>query len=245
MGLGNKTLALELNSHTANLMNKPNIPAIASVVTILTAVGFYFFDAQFQEWADRAYDAFSSGEIETIKEFLEPYRDIGYLILLGAFLFQLFLFFVPSVLVMSLSIVMYGPWLGGLLCLVGVFLASVFAYALGSALGDYTIDKIIGHSSREKMEAFLEKYGFWTVTVFRLSPFLSNDAVSFVGGLVSMNFWRFIGATMLGITPLTVILAWMGQNTERVKIGFIILGVVSLLALGAYIFVDKRKSVGK
>lgn len=223
-------------------MKKPNIPAIASMVTILTTVGFYFFDPQFQDWGDRAYDAFTTGEIETIKEFLEPYRDIGYLILLGAFLFQLFLFFVPSVLVMSLSIMMYGPWLGGMLCLVGVFLASVFAYTLGSALGDYTIDKIIGHNSREKMETFLDKYGFWTVAVFRLSPFLSNDAVSFVGGLVSMNFWRFIGATMLGITPLTLILVWMGENNERVKIGFIILGILSVLALGAYIFIDKRRA---
>jgi len=222
-------------------MTKPNIPALASLVVLFTAVGFYFLDSAFQQWADKAYEAFTTGEVEEIKEFLEPYRDIGYLILLGAFLFQLFLFFVPSVLVMSLCIIMYGPWLGGLLCLVGVFLASVFAYVLGDALGNYTVDKIVGHKSREKMETFLKKYGFWTVAVFRLSPFLSNDAVSFVAGLVSMSFWRFIGATMLGITPLTIILAWMGENSERVKIGFIILGVVSILALALYIFIDKRK----
>lgn len=223
-------------------MTKPNIPALASLVVLFTAVGFYFLDSAFQQWADKAYEAFTTGEVEEIKEFLEPYRDIGYLILLGAFLFQLFLFFVPSVLVMSLCIMMYGPWLGGLLCLVGVFLASVFAYVLGDALGNYTVDKIVGHKSREKMEAFLEKYGFWTVAVFRLSPFLSNDAVSFVAGLVSMSFWRFIGATMLGITPLTLILAWMGENSERVKIGFIILGAVSLVALAVYIFIDKKKT---
>ncbi|WP_417601120.1 TVP38/TMEM64 family protein [Owenweeksia hongkongensis] len=223
-------------------MKKPSIPAIASITIILVAVGFYFFNNEFQQWANKAYDAFSTGEVKEVKKFLEPYREIGYLILLGAFLFQLFLFFIPSVLVMSLSIMMYGPWLGGGLCLLGVFLASVFAYFLGHALGTYTIDKIIGHDSREKMETFLEKYGFWTVTVFRLSPFLSNDAVSFVGGLVNMSFWRFIGATMLGITPLTIILAWMGEDTERVKIGFMILGGISILALGLYIFIDKRKA---
>src|SRR5690606_19780031 len=205
-------------------MKKPSFPTLASIGLILTVVGFYFLDEQFRQWSDEAYRVFGTADLEKIKEFLQPYRDIGYLILLGAFLFQLFLFFIPSVLVMSLSIMMYGPWLGGGLCLIGVFLASVFAYALGQGLGTYTIDKIIGHSSRQKMETFLGKYGFWTVAVFRLSPFLSNDAVSFVGGLVSMNFWRFIAATMLGITPLTIILAWMGENTERVKIGFMVLG---------------------
>lgn len=221
-------------------MKKPNIPALVSLLMLITVVAFYFLDASFQLWANEAFQVFKTGEIEKIEDFLEPYKDIGYLILLGAFLFQLFLFFIPSVLVMSLCIVMYGPWLGGLLCLVGVFLASVFAYVLGEALGTYTIDKIIGHDSREKMTSFLKKYGFWTVAVFRLSPFLSNDAVSFVGGLVKMRFWRFIGATMLGITPLTILLAWMGKNNERMRIGLYILGGISILALAVYIFIDKR-----
>ncbi len=222
-------------------MKRPNIPAIASITLLLTVVVFYIFDSDFRGWSNAAYEAFSTGDVQVIKKFLEPYKDIGYLILLGAFLFQLFLFFVPSVLVMSLSIVMYGPWLGGGLCLVGVFLASVFAYFLGEALGVYTIDKIIGHSQREKMTEFLKKYGFWTVAVFRLSPFLSNDAVSFVGGLVRMNFWRFIAATMLGITPLTILLAWMGEDNDRIKVGFTVLGGISILALAVYIYIDKRK----
>lgn len=223
-------------------MKRPNFPVIISLLVITTAVVFYFFDDSFNSWMNEAYQVFSTGEIQKIKDFLEPHKDIGYLILLGAFLFQLFLFFVPSVLVMSLSIVMYGPWLGGLLCLVGVFLASVFAYILGEALSTVTVDKIIGHDNREKMTSFLEKYGFWTVAIFRLSPFLSNDAVSFVGGLVKMKFWRFIGATMLGITPLTILLAWMGEDNERLTWGFSILGGISLVVLAVYIYMDRRKS---
>ncbi len=222
-------------------MKRPNFPVIISLLLLATAVVFYFFDASFQSWVNEAYQVFSTGEMDKIKGFLEPHRDIGYLILLGAFLFQLFLFFIPSVLVMSLSIMMYGPWLGGLLCLVGVFLASVFAYILGEALGTVTIDKIVGHDNREKMTSFLAKYGFWTVAIFRLSPFLSNDAVSFVGGFVKMKFWRFIAATMLGITPLTILLAWMGEDDERLTWGFSILGGISLIALGIYIYMDKRK----
>lgn len=222
-------------------MKKTNFPALLSIAMLLTVLVFYLVKPDFRQWTNEAYHVFGTGDLSKIKEFLQPYRDIGYIIILGAFLFQLFLFFVPSVLVMSLSIMMYGPWIGGLLCLAGVFMASVFAYVLGEMLGDYTIDRIIGHSQREKMTNFLQKYGFWTVAVFRLSPFLSNDAVSFVGGLVSMNFWRFIAATMVGITPLTILLAWMGENNGRLKIGFSILGGISVLALGVYIYIDRRK----
>lgn len=222
-------------------MKRTNFPALVSIAMLLTMLAFYGFHHDFRQWINEAYHVFGTGDLAKIKEFLQPYRDIGYIIILGAFLFQLFLFFVPSVLVMSLSIMMYGPWIGGLLCLAGVFMASVFAYVLGEILGDYTIDRIIGHSQREKMTNFLQKYGFWTVAVFRLSPFLSNDAVSFVGGLVSMNFWRFIAATMVGITPLTILLAWMGENNGRLKIGFSVLGGISVLALAVYIYIDRRK----
>lgn len=222
-------------------MKKPNIPAITSFLALLVILLFYFFDSSFQHWSDKAYEVFATGDIHHIKKFLEQYRDIGYLILLGAFLFQLFLFFVPSVIVMSLSIMMYGPFWGGLLCLVGVFLASVFAYVIGDTLGDFTLDKIIGRKSEEKLENFLHRYGFFTVVVFRLSPFLSNDAVSFVAGLVEMPFWKFIAATMIGITPLTILLAWIGENDDRLEIGMIIVGIISVLGLAFYIFVDKRK----
>ena len=222
-------------------MKKNNIPAIISIVLLATVVCFYFLDGEFKNWSNDAYDVFTTGKISKIQDFLKPYRDIGYLILLGAFLFQLFLIFVPSVLVMSLCIVMYGPVLGSVLCLVGVFLASVFAFVMGEFLGNYTIDRIIGKRSRKHMTHFLQRYGFWTVTVFRISPFLSNDAVSFAAGLVRMNFWRFMAATMLGITPLTLLLAWIGEDTDRMRLGFIILGVISIAALIVYIFLDKKE----
>lgn len=222
-------------------MKKNNIPAIISIVLLATVVCFYFLDGEFNNWSNDAYDVFITGDISKIQDFLKPYRDIGYLILLGAFLFQLFLIFVPSVLVMSLCIVMYGPVLGSVLCLVGVFLASVFAFVMGEFLGSYTIDRIIGKKSRKHMTHFLQRYGFWTVTVFRISPFLSNDAVSFAAGLVRMNFWRFIAATLLGITPLTLLLAWIGEDTDRMRLGFIILGAISIAALIVYIFLDKKK----
>lgn len=220
---------------------KISVPGILTIALFLVVGGFYAFDPDFRGWLAEAYQVFKTGELDTIKNFLQDYRDYGYLILLGAFLFQMFLFVVPSVMVMTLSVLMYGPVKGALISIAGILIAATVAYFLGKTLSTVTLDKLIGKKSRSKMSDFLENYGFWTVAVFRLSPFLSNDAVSFVAGLVKMGFWRFILATLLGITPLAALIGYFGRSTQGMETGLIIGSVVGLLGLGLYIYIDKKK----
>lgn len=222
-------------------MKNVSLPGILTAAVLLTFGAFWAFDPDFQAWLGKAYDAFATGELAEIRDFLEDYKEYGYLILLGAFLFQMFLFVVPSVMVMTLCVLMYGPFWGAVMCIAGIFVASTVAYFLGKMLSTVTLDKIIGKSSREHMSDFLENYGFWTVAIFRLSPFLSNDAVSFVAGLVKMNYWRFIAATLAGITPLSILIAWVGKNTAQMETGLIIASVIGLVGLAFYIYVDKYK----
>ena len=223
---------------------KISIPGIVTIVVLLLFGAFYAFDPDFRNWLSEAYSVFSTGEIEPIHDFLYDYRDIGYLILLGAFLFQMFLFVLPSVTVMILSVLMYGPIKGALLSIAGITIAATVAYFLGKALSTTFLDKLIGHKSREKMTRFLENYGFWTVVVFRVSPFFSNDAVSFVAGMVRMNYFRFISATVLGITPLAVLIGYYGRSIQSMENGLIIASIVGLIGLGLYIYVDKKKLKG-
>lgn len=220
---------------------KISIPAILTLSLFGVIVAFYFFDPSFGDWLTAAYNAFRSGDLQTMKDFLENYRDYGYLILISAFLLQMFLFVLPSVMVMTLSVLMYEPVMGTLLSIAGILMASTVAYLLGKPLGTVTLDKLVGEKSRQKTSEFLQKYGFWSVVVFRLSPFLSNDAVSFVAGLVKMNYWRFISATLLGITPLAILIGYFGQSTDAMRKGLIIGSVVGLFGLGFYIYVDKKK----
>lgn len=223
-------------------MRKISLPAILTLAVLVLFGAFYAFNPPFRDWLAEAYAVFTTGNYDTIHGFLENYRQYGYLILLGAFLFQMFLFVVPSVMVMTLCVLMYGPIEGGLLCIVGIFIASSFAYFIGKSLSEVTLDKIVGHGSREKMVSYLENYGFWTIFIFRISPFLSNDAVSFVSGLVKMNYWRFILATLAGITPLAALIAYFGRSTQGIETGLMVVSAVGLVALVIYIFVDRKRA---
>jgi len=71
------------------------------------------------------------------------------------------------------------------------------------------------------VEVFLDDYGSWSVIVTRLNPFLSNDAISFVGGVLRMGYWIFIGATFVGFAPLTIFIAIMVKSIDSLKAGLL------------------------
>ena len=65
-------------------------------------------------------------------------------------------------------------------------MASSVGYILGHYFGQFFADKILGRKTEQKIEGFLEDYGFWAVAITRFNPFLSNDAISFVAGVLKM-----------------------------------------------------------
>ena len=104
--------------------------------------------------------------------------------------------------------------------------------------------KLIGSDKQETLRYYAENYGFWVVVITRLSPLFSNDAISFVGGLLKMGYWKFIGATMAGILPLSLLFAYFGEDADRMKGGLIAVSLVSLLGFIAYVYYDRKRRAG-
>jgi uncharacterized membrane protein YdjX (TVP38/TMEM64 family) len=151
----------------------------------------------------------------------------------------MFLFVVPNVLVMVISIVIYGPVWGSLISLVGVFCSSSLGYVLGRYLGPITVNKLIKVNTQNKIRAFIERYGVGAIAITRLAS-LSNDSLSIVAGLLKMSYRKYILATLAGIIPLIVLLAIYGKN-GRIERALIWIAAISLVLLVAYIFIDKKK----
>jgi len=77
------------------------------------------------------------------------------------------------------------------------------------------------------------------VTITRINPFLSNDAISFVAGILKMEYWKFISATILGISPLLIFIAFVGTNTNSLKSGLLWGSIASILIFLIYVWWDK------
>jgi uncharacterized membrane protein YdjX (TVP38/TMEM64 family) len=218
------------------------IPLIISGVLLITILIAYFSIPEVRDFMKQAYAVLTSDDTERIQNWVATFGLWGPIVLIVAMVLQLFLMVIPSVIIMVIAVLAYGPWLGSLITMIGIFCSASVGYLVGDYLGDVGVEKLIGEKALNKIESFFKAYGLWTVIVFRASPFLSNDAISFVGGFVEMTYKRFIIATLLGSSPLLILVAVFGQSIDQLKPGLIVASIVSLIGLGVYIYMDKRKT---
>lgn len=203
------------------------------LLLIIGLILLYLLHPGSQAWLDRAWTALSSGEVEAMRRWVEAQGRWAKLVLVLAFVGQMFLVVVPTWGLMLVCVVLYGPWVGGLLSLVGMICASLVGYGVGHELSGPRLDSWLGTTTRTRIAHYVAQYGAWTVVLFRLLPFLSNDAISFVAGFFRMGLLRFLLASLVGITPLIALLGWLGQYDGRLLNWLYLLsGLALLLWLG-------------
>ena len=155
-----------------------------------------------------------------------------------AMVVQMFLIVIPSVVLMVVSTLAYGPLWGSLLSCLAVLIASSLAYFIGLHAGNTLVKRLIGKKAEEKVEHYIQEYGAWAIVLFRVSPFLSNDAISFVAGIGEMRYPKFILATAVGIIPL---IAYVGQDTETLEKSMLWVTGATVLGFAAYVIYRRTK----
>lgn len=228
---------------TSNDIKKPKnrLPLYISLILIASLVASYFTITDVKFFIDNAWDILTSNDEKRIKNWVSGFGWYGPLVLILAMVLQMFLIVIPTILLMVVSILAYGPIWGSLIILVAVFVASTIGYIIGNYFGQAFILKLLGKKTEQKIENFIDDFGFWAVVITRINPFLSNDAISFVAGVLSMKYWTFITATIMGILPLTVLIAILGKTTESLESGLLIGSIVSLVLFGIYYYWKKNK----
>lgn len=218
---------------------------IISLIIIAGLISSYFLVPEIRDFLRNAYKVLTSENESRISGWVNDLGFWGPVFIVSTMIAQMFLLVIPSPLLMVVAVLAYGPVWGVLISITAIFFASTIGYWIGRLLGVNTIFKLIGSKKEKQIEAYVERYGYWAVIITRLAPMLSNDAISFVGGILKMKYWRFIGATLIGITPLAILIAYFGENNDRLKSGLIWTSVVSLLIFVVYVIWDHKKHGGQ
>ena len=201
----------------------------------------YFVIPGIREFVHEAYYVLLSDDRAEIRAWVSQLGFWGPLFIIVTMVVQIFLFFMPSPVLMVISVLAYGPIWGTLLAIASVLIASIVGYIAGRIIGEEALYKLIGKSKKEKLESYVAQYGLWVVVISRLSPAFSNDAVSLVAGMVKLKFRKFILATLAGITPLAILIGWFGESNERLQTGLIWISIIGVAFLVGYILFDRRR----
>ncbi|GAB2465657.1 hypothetical protein GCM10011375_34120 [Hymenobacter qilianensis] len=218
-----------------------HVPLYVSAGAIVLLVGCYFLWPAFQNAIREAFDILTSGERPRIAKWVQQFGPWGPIWLILAFIIQMFLVVINVVLLILVAILAYGPWWGSMWSFVGVVVASSVGYGLGHVLGSNFVGGLLGEKNEKKVVDQVQRYGIWAVVIARISPIISNDAVSFVAGLARMGYLKFLIATTGGILPLIALLAYLGEENDRLKSGLLWVSGVSLVLFGWYVWWDKRR----
>lgn len=222
-------------------VKKSKKPLYISAAIIISIVAAYFFVPAVNNFFDEAWAVLTSNDEEKIKDWVSQFGWIGPVVLVLTMVLQMFLLVIPTIALMVVSILAYGPVWGSLIVFASIFTASSVGYFIGRYFGPVIVEKLIGQKSEKKIGSFLEDYGFWAVIVTRINPILSNDAISFVAGILQMGYWRFIAATLVGISPLIIFIAILGRTTEGLKTGLLWGSIVSLILFIVYVWWDRKR----
>lgn len=231
-------MTLKKESHT---QKKSKLPLYISLFLVTILIVCYFTIPAVNRFFTEAWNVLTSNDEARIKNWVENFGWLGPVVIILAMVAQMFLLVIPTILLMIVTILAYGPIWGSIIVLISVYTASSAGYVVGKYLGSGFISRLLGEKTLNKVGSFLEDYGFWAVVITRINPFLSNDAISFVAGILKMRYFKFIGATLLGIAPLIFLIAITGENTDSLKNGLLWGSLGSLLIFGGYIWWDKKR----
>ena len=199
----------------------------------------YFLIPGFKQEIDTAVDVLTGEDEERIQRWVTTFGVFGPIVIIVGMMVQMFLFVIPNVLLMMIAIVSYGPIWGALISFAGVFAASSLGYYIGQKLSRVTLAKFVSLDNQRKIAEYIQDYGVGAIMITRLCSF-SNDALSFMAGILKMGYRKYITATLVGITPLIVLLAIFGKN-EKIEWALIWITAASMILLIVYIIIDRRK----
>lgn len=214
-------------------------PIIVYGILAVVLISCYFLIPQFKQEVDTAFDVLTGEDEERIERWVSTFGVLGPIVIVVAMILQMFLFVVPNVLLMMIAIVSYGPVWGAVISFCGVFAASSLGYYIGSKLSRVTLSRFVSIENQKKIAEYIHDYGVGAIVITRLCSF-SNDALSFVAGMLRMEYKKYILSTLAGITPLIVLLAIFGKN-KKIEWALIWITIASMVLLIIYIILDRRK----
>ncbi len=121
---------------------------------------------------------------------------------------------VPLTLLVVVSVVTFGPMLGGLYAHVGATLSALAAYAIGSGMGRSTVRRLAG-SGINRLSRRMGKRGIATVIFLRIVPVAPFTIINLVAGASHISLRDFVIGTLFGLLPGIIALAAFTDGIQR------------------------------
>ena len=188
------------------------------------------------------HEAFEPGGLSRVIDDVRNAGPLGFLILLAMQFMQIVVAFISGEVVQMAAGMMYGPWLGAAVVLLGCIISSAFVFAVVHRLGAPFVRDMVPTKDLDKFNAF-EESGKLSIVVFILFliPAMPKDTFTYLVPLTNMRMRDFLVLSNVGRIPGIVISTYAanGLVDGNITQSIIIFAVVAVIAIVAIVFRDK------
>ena len=188
------------------------------------------------------HEVFEPGGVSRVIDDVRNAGPLGFLILLAMQFMQIVVAFIPGEVVQMAAGMMYGPWLGAAVVLLGCIISSAFVFAAVHRLGAPFVRDMVPTKYLDKFNAF-EESGKLSIVVFILFliPAMPKDTFTYLVPLTNMRMRDFLVLSNVGRIPGIVISTYAanGLVDGNITQSIIIFAVVAVIAIVAIVFRDK------
>ncbi|MBP5308879.1 MAG: TVP38/TMEM64 family protein [Clostridia bacterium] len=155
--------------------------------TGLVCLSFLFFSAGilFVLYATGLLDRVDS--IEDFREFIASYGELSVTLFLVMQILQVVALPIPGVVAIGAGVLLFGPFWGAVLSLIGIVIGSLAAFFIGRVFGYKVVKWIVGEENLQKGLELVKGKDKVVLTFMFLFPFFPDDILCFVSGLSSMS----------------------------------------------------------
>ena len=179
---------------------------------------------------------------EQLAQEIRSAGPMGMLMLLGLQFIQILTVFIPGEAVQLVAGMMYGPWLGALIILVGCLASSAVIYQLVHRLGQPFVEDMVSTKYLDKFHEF-EKTGKLNTIVFILFliPGLPKDVFTYLVPLTNMSMKTYLTIITIARFPGVIMSTYAasGLVDGNITSSIAILVILAVIAGVVVLFKDK------
>lgn len=179
--------------------------------------------------------------IFSINPFFSAFLYILLFVLLTSFSF--------SVSVMtSLGTALFSWYLVVIYAMIGIMGSSIIDFYLSRKLGKKHIQRYLNKNSGkiEKLKDIMEKNTFKTILIFSAIFFVPPTLPNFLGGIININFKKYILATFLGNLPNTFFTIYLINGifySNNFQVYFSLFGLIATTLIALFFYGGEIKDI--
>ena len=167
---------------------------------------------------------------------------VGFLILLLVDIFQILVAFIPGEIVEIVAGAMFGPWVGTLLCLLGLTIANYLIYYLVKLLGKPFASLNVKEKEFTRFK-FLNEPGRALIILFFffLIPGIPKDFVVFLIPFTTISIHKFVLVSIIARIPSIIPSTFAGNAIlgDNLWVAGVIMGVMVVISIIGIVFNKK------